>query len=329
MGDFFWKCFLAMVKLVRLNLFDNVIAADSSIQIVLTDWLQWLKDEKRVSPHTLNAYLRDLAAFFTFICNHSGKLVGLNDLNSLTIREFRAWLAWRNSNRFSRTSTVRALSVVRGFYLWMEKNGRCLNHAIRSVRTPKLPHVVPKPLEVNDALSVVENIGMLSKVSWISARDIAVLSLLYGCGLRISEALNIVRRDAPTGDVLIVQGKGSKERIMPILSVVRESIGIYIEICPYDLAPQDPLFVGARGKRLNPRIIQRQMQQLRGRLGLPETATPHAMRHSFATHLLAGGGDLRSIQELLGHASLSTTQRYTAVNTEKILREYNSAHPRS
>ena len=211
----------------------------------------------------------------------------------------------------------------------MERNERGRNHAIRTVRTPKLPQSVPKPLDVRDAAVTVTDIGALASEPWIASRDIAVMTLLYGCGLRISEALGLTRRDAPDGDAMTVLGKGNKQRMVPVLPVVREAIDTYLAECPHHLEADDPLFVGARGGPLNARIIQRQMQKLRGWLGLPDTATPHAMRHSFATHLLAGGGDLRSIQELLGHASLSTTQRYTAVDTEKLLREYRATHPRA
>jgi integrase/recombinase XerC len=219
--------------------------------------------------------------------------------------------------------------VVRGFYVWMERNERGRNHAIRTVRTPKLPQSLPKPLDVRDATVAVTVIGVLASEPWIASRDIAVMTLLYGCGLRISEALGLTLRDAPDSDVMTVLGKGHKQRMVPILPVVREAISMYLAECPHYLKVDGPLFVGARGGPLNARIIQRQMQKLRGFLDLPDTATPHAMRHSFATHLLAGGGDLRSIQELLGHASLSTTQRYTAVDTGKLLREYLATHPRA
>ena len=318
-----------MANTTRLESTLEVVAEDAALGSVVADWLQWLRDERRSSPHTVDAYVRDLAAFLTFLSQHQGGPATLADLEALGARDFRAWLARRASAGLGRTSTARALSVVRGFYVWMERNERGRNHAIRTVRTPKLPKSVPKPLNVGDAAVAVTDIGALASEPWIASRDIAVMTLLYGCGLRISEALGLARRDAPDGNAMTVLGKGNKQRMVPVLPVVREAIGTYLAECPHHLEADDPLFVGARGGPLNARIIQRQMQKLRGWLGLPDTATPHAMRHSFATHLLAGGGDLRSIQELLGHASLSTTQRYTAVDTEKLLREYQATHPRA
>ena len=305
------------------------VIGDAALGAVVADWLQWLRDERRSSPHTVDAYVRDLVAFLSFLSQHQGDLATLADLEALGVRDFRAWLARRALAGLGRTSTARALSVVRGFYVWMERNERGRNHAIRTVRTPKLPQLVPKPLDVRDAIAVVTNIGALASEPWIASRDIAVMTLLYGCGLRISEALGLMRRDAPNSDAMTVLGKGNKQRMVPILPVVREAIDTYLVECPHHLEVDGPLFVGARGGRLNARIIQRQMQKLRGFLGLSDTATPHAMRHSFATHLLAGGGDLRSIQELLGHASLSTTQHYTAVDTGKLLKEYRATHPRA
>lgn len=304
-------------------------SGDGMLRAALVDWLRWLRDERRSSPHTLDAYARDLTAFLTFVGLHQGGPPSLKDLENLVARDFRAWLARRSGTGLSRTSTARALSVVRGFFVWLERNDRGRNHAIRTVRTPKLPHAVPKPLDAKDAVAAVTDIGALASEPWIAARDIAVMTLLYGCGLRISEALGLSRRDAPDGETIVVLGKGGKQRMVPVLPVVREAIATYLAACPHPMEPDGPLFVGAQGGRLSPRIVQRQMQKLRGWLGLPETATPHALRHSFATHLLAGGGDLRSIQELLGHASLSTTQRYTAVDTEKLLRDYKATHPRA
>ena len=228
-----------------------------------------------------------------------------------------------------RTSTARALSVVRGVYVWMERNERGRNHAIRTVRTPKLPQSVPKPLDVRDAAVTVTDIGALASEPWIASRDIAVMTLLYGCGLRISEALGLTRRDAPDGDAMTVLGKGNKQRMVPVLPVVVQAIGDYLEACPFSPGPGDPLFLGIRGKRLQAGVVQKRTRQLRTLLMLPETATPHALRHSFATHLLSNGGDLRAIQELLGHASLSTTQRYTEVDTERLQSVYRAAHPRA
>lgn len=299
------------------------------MQSALRSWIRWLRDERRSSPHTVDAYTRDLAGFLTFIAGHLGASPTLAALETLAARDFRAWLARRANDGLERTSTARALSVLRSFFVWLERNDRARNHAIRTVRTPKQPNAVPKPLDEADATAAVDDIGILASEPWIADRDIAVMTLLYGCGLRISEALSLTRAQAPSGDSIRVLGKGGKERMVPVLPVVREAIEAYITSCPYPLAADEALFRGARGGPLGARAIQRQMQKLRGLLGLPESATPHAMRHSFATHLLAGGGDLRSIQELLGHTSLSTTQRYTAVNTEKLLRDYKATHPRA
>ncbi|MEC8164801.1 MAG: tyrosine recombinase XerC [Pseudomonadota bacterium] len=318
-----------MVDPTRLEQALDGLAGDAGLQSAVRDWIRWLRDERRSSPHTVDAYTRDLSGFLTFIAGHLGALPTLAALETLAARDFRAWLARRSNDGLERTSTARALSVLRGFFFWLERNDRARNHAIRTIRTPKQPHAVPKPLDEADATAAVDDIGILASEPWIADRDIAVMTLLYGCGLRISEALGLTHAQAPFGDSIRVLGKGGKERMVPVLPVVREAIEAYITSCPYSLAADEALFRGARGGPLGARVIQRQMQKLRGLLGLPDTATPHAMRHSFATHLLAGGGDLRSIQELLGHASLSTTQRYTAVDTEKLLRDYKATHPRA
>lgn len=292
-------------------------------------WQRWLSDERRCSPHTCDSYGRDLTDFLRFLSQHLGGRPQLRDLETLKPADFRAWLARHSASGRKRTSTARALSVVRGFFSWLERNDLAANHAIRALRTPKIPHSVPKALSVDEASDVIETAGTLVAEDWIGLRDIAILTLLYGCGLRIAEALSLTRSDAPAGDVITVTGKGNKQRMVPILPVVRDAIGAYLDACPWQGASDEPLFVGARGGPLRARIVQRQMQSMRGLLGLPETATPHALRHSFATHLLAMGGDLRSIQELLGHASLSTTQRYTEVDAGRLLEEYRATHPRA
>jgi len=290
------------------------------------DWQAWLSVEKRSSPHTFDAYGRDLAAFLSFVRDHRGGEPTLATLGALTASDFRAWLAQRTGH--ARTSTARALSVVRGFFRFLDRTGRAHNAAIGAVRTPKLPHAVPKPLVADDALALVEAAGD-HDTGWIALRDAALFTLLYGAGLRIDEALSLDQASAPRGDSMVVVGKGRKQRVVPLLPAVVEACEAYRAACPYKPGPSDPLFLGARGGRLNPGVVQRTMRGLRAQLGLPETATPHALRHSFATHLLAGGGDLRTIQELLGHSSLSTTQRYTAVDTRHLLDAYQSAHPRA
>ena len=292
-------------------------------------WQDWLAGERRASAHTLAAYGRDLAGFLDFLTEHLGAPADLAALSRLAPADFRGWLARRSAEGIERSSLARGLSVVRGFMRFLDRRGLAKSPALAVLRAPKLPQSVPKPLSPADAVAAVETVGELTASDWQARRDVAVLTLLYGCGLRISEALGLKCSEAPRGDVIAVTGKGRKDRIVPVLPAVRHAIAEYLAACPFPLPGDGPLFVGARGGPLNPRLVQRQMQTMRGLLGLPETATPHALRHSFATHLLGGGGDLRAIQELLGHASLSTTQRYTSVETERLLAVYEAAHPRA
>lgn len=306
----------------------HIPAADDAAPHI-ADWRAYLSGARRMSAHTLAAYGRDVGDFFGFLQMHLGKPVGLAELRALQISDFRAWLAHRRGAGLSSASLARAISGVRNFFRFLHKTGVLENSAIASLRGPKIPHGVPKPLSPPLALSVVAGAGDLAEEAWIGLRDVAVLSLLYGCGLRVSEALGLPRSAAPLGELLLIQGKGGKQRLTPVLPVVAGAVQAYLAQCPYRLGPGDPLFVGARGKRLSPRIVQLGMQRLRGALGLPDSATPHALRHSFATHLLSAGGDLRTIQELLGHASLSSTQRYTEVNAGQLLDVYASAHPRA
>ena len=313
-----------MAELANL---ENLVADESARQ-ALRDWHAWLYAERRVSPHTLNAYIRDLGAFLKFVGSHRGGLPRLADLGELRAADFRAFMAHRLGEGITHTSLARAMSVIRGFFKRAAKTGRMENPALATVRSPKIPVSLPKPLSIGDARAVV--VADTDAEPWIEARDTAVLTLLYGCGLRISEALDLNRGDQPDGETLRIFGKGSKERIVPLLPAVVAAIAHYLELCPYAGDAESPLFVGSRGKRLQPAIIQRRVRTLRAALGLPKTATPHALRHSFATHLLARGGDaadLRTIQELLGHASLSTTQRYTAVDAERLLEVYDQRHP--
>ncbi len=267
--------------------------------------------------------------FLAFIARHRAGPPSLADLSDLNLGDFRAYLAHRAADGLAAASRSRGLAAVRGFFRFLERRGLAANAAIRLVRTPKVARSLPRPLEVGDALAAVDAAGALVDEPWLAARDQALLLLLYGCGLRIGEALALDRRDAPEGDVLVVTGKGRKQRLVPVLPVVREAIAAYLAVCPYPLPAEAPLFLGARGARLDPAVAQRQVRRLRVALGLPETATPHALRHSFATHLLADGGDLRTIQELLGHASLSTTQRYTEVDASRIAAVHRRAHPRA
>lgn len=314
----------------------TLTARDPALAGALADWRAWLADERRASPHTIAAYETDLAGFLGFLAEHLGGDPSLPDLAGLKAADFRAWLAHRARSGLAKSSTARAMSTVRGFFRRLEKRDLLSNPAVRAVRTPKLPQSAPKPLSEQGAREVMalvgsDGVGATAKEPWIAKRDAAVLLLLYGCGLRIGEALGLTRArvaDMAKGS-MTVRGKGSKDRMVPVLPVVAEAARDYLAACPYAGGDNDPLFLGARGKPLDPAIVQKEMRSLRRALNLPETATPHALRHSFATHLLGGGGDLRTIQELLGHASLSTTQRYTAVDSAKLLDVYRAAHPRA
>jgi integrase/recombinase XerC len=310
------------LKLARFAVAEDLRAAVAA-------WLDWLAAERRASAHTVAAYGRDLAAFFDFLTAHRGEVPGLPAMSQLSPADFRAYLARRAGDGHARTTIARGLSVLRGFVRFLERRKLAAAPGLAALRAPKLPQSVPKPLTVEDADAAIAAAGDVARSVWQQKRDIAILTLLYGCGLRISEALGLTLAEAPKGEVLVVTGKGNKQRHVPVLRAVAEAVADYLAACPYPLAKDGPLFVGARGGPLNPRLVQRQMQLLRGMLGLPETATPHALRHSFATHLLGGGGDLRAIQELLGHASLSTTQRYTKVEPEHLLAIYAGAHPRA
>lgn len=308
-------------------------AAAEDLRAAIGLWASWLSGERRASAHTIAAYGRDLVGFLDFLTGHLGEMPGLATFAGLLPADFRAYLAYRAS-RVERASIARGLSVVRGFIRFLERRGLASSPALTVLRAPKLPHSLPKALTVDDAAEMIDAPAGLAASGpigsvWQAKRDVAVLTLLYGCGLRISEALGLKRSEAPQGDLITITGKGQKQRVVPVLPAVRRAIADYLAICPYALAAAGPLFVGARGGPLSPRLVQRQMERLRGALGLPDTATPHALRHSFATHLLGAGGDLRAIQELLGHASLSTTQRYTSVETERLLAVYEAAHPRA
>ena len=292
-------------------------------------WHRWLAKEKRFARHTLRAYGQDLSGFLSFLSDHLGQPATLDDLRGLRQSDFRAWLARRRNDGLESTSLARSLSAIRSFFRRLQRDGLVDNAAAGLIRTPKRPHSVPKPLSVAAAQQVIDAADESDAAPWLQARDAAILTLLWGAGLRLGEALGLNGEDKPTGDTLLVTGKGNKQRLVPILPVVREAIAAYAELCPYPITAGSPLFYGARGKRLDPAIVQKAMRNARRTLNLPETATPHALRHSFATHLLAGGGDLRTIQELLGHASLATTQRYTEVDAEALLKVYATAHPRA
>lgn len=303
--------------------------ADPALRQAVDRWQRWLTHERRMSHHTIAAYSGDLRSFLGFMRSHLGGVPGLAELEALAAGDFRAWMAHRAADGLGRTSTARAVSVLRGFFRWLERNGLASNHAVLALRGPKRPHGIPKPLTIGDADALLESTDLLPGPEWETHRDTALFTLLYGCGLRISEALGLNRRDLPESGSLVVDGKGGRQRMVPVLPGVRAAVDTYLAACPFTPAEDGPLFLGVRGKRLNPGVAQRRMRTLRLLLNLPETATPHALRHSFATHLLGAGGDLRAIQELLGHASLSTTQRYTEVDTARLMASYRAAHPRA
>ncbi len=299
--------------------------ASREIKQLIAQWQSWLLNERRYSPHTLDAYSRDLSVFFDFAAEHLGKVPETADLAKLEVRDFRAYLSQRAARHIDKSSLARELSTLKNFFKWLARYDILRNPALSVIRTPRRAKVLPKALEVNDTFNVIDEAQNLASNSWQGLRDMAIFTLLYGCGLRISEALSLNVGDIGNNDFLRIKGKGNKERIVPLLPVVVENINKYLAECPYQPKQGEPLFLGARGDRLVPRIIQRQMQKIRAYLGLPDNLTPHALRHSFATHLLAEGTDLRSIQELLGHASLTTTQRYTDVQIETLKKEYDKA----
>lgn len=284
-------------------------------------WQKWLENERRYSKHTLDAYFRDLSEFLRFF----EKPLDIKDLGKLDVRDFRSFLSYRSAKHIEKSSIAREISTIRNFFKWLDTNDMVKNSAISIISSPRKAKILPKAMEVDDTFKFLEESEFFAKNSWQGLRDKAIFTLLYGCGLRISEALSLNLGDFSNDDFLRIKGKGNKTRIVPLLPVIIENIKAYLAECPYELKNGDALFLGARGERLSPRIIQRQMQKIRAYLGLADNLTPHALRHSFATHLLAEGTDLRSIQELLGHASLTTTQRYTDVQIEKLHKEYDKA----
>lgn len=292
-------------------------------------WLKSLVTERRMSAKTIEAYARDLGQFAAFMAEHLGGAPSCGDLSALTLSDFRAFLARRRKQGVESRTLARQLSSLRSFYRFAERQELFRNAALSAIRSPKLPHAVPKPISPEKArhLTKADVLATQDAPSWVLARDEAVLTLLYAAGLRISEALSLTRAQVEK-PVLTITGKGNKTRIVPLLPAARAAVEAYVDLCPFALKPQEPLFRGVKGRPLNARNIQLLVARLRGALGLPETATPHALRHSFATHLLSHGADLRVIQELLGHASLSTTQVYTEVNRAHLLEQYRKAHPR-
>ncbi|NVK33035.1 MAG: tyrosine recombinase XerC [Rhodobacteraceae bacterium] len=308
-----------------------LIIARPDLNDRLARWMGHLSGERRLSPKTLEAYDRDVRQFLRFLTDHLGGAPALSDIRNLRPADFRAFMAKRRQAGVQSRSLARGLAGIRSFLKFLERRGEVNAAASDAISPPKRSRSLPKPVAVDDALEIASGDLALESEAWIEARNAAVLTLLYGCGLRISEALSLTGKDAPKqgARALRVVGKGGKERIVPLLPAVTEAVARYVKLCPYAIDAEGPLFLGARGGPLSPRLIQLAMQKMRSALGLPDSATPHALRHSFATHLLAGGGDLRTIQELLGHASLSSTQIYTEIDAGRLLEAFDKAHPRA
>ncbi len=311
-----------------------VAAMHSDTVAIIKRWRRYLVSERRFAENTVKSYVRDLGEFIGFLKTHLAEVPSPKHLGKISLNDFRSFLAKRRGDGLSSRSLARTLSTIRSFYKYLDRMEDISNDAIGNVQSPKIPHTIPRPLSVTDAKGVLQEVGGQENEAWLDARNTAVLTLLYGCGLRISEALSINVGDLPTGNAtgaltMTIKGKRGKERLVPLLPVVMSAIANYTDLCPYSLAEGEPLFLGKRGKRLNPSAIQIAMRKARIAMGLPDSATPHALRHSFATHLLSAGGDLRTIQELLGHADLSSTQHYTDVDTDALMEVYNKAHPRA
>jgi integrase/recombinase XerC len=311
----------------------DALNIDPDVAAIAQAWQSWLAHEKRQAELTVRAYRTDLFAFLGFCAEHLGGAPTLDQLVGLATIDFRAWLAACHRAGYARTSIARNLAALRSFYGFLDRQHGRHNPAIKALRTPRLEQRLPRPLSPDQAQDLIDNAPAASNEAWIGRRDVAVFSLLYGAGLRIGEALglnrSVVGEDPSALKHIVVTGKGNKQRLTPILPIIARAIADYLESCPYPLSQHSPLFLGLRGKRLQATLVRRQMQGLRQVLGLPESATPHALRHSFATHLLSDGADLRTIQELLGHASLSTTQTYTGIDSARLMRLYKNAHPRA
>ena len=297
------------------------------IEDAFTNWLGNLKEVRNLSDNTLISYKHDVKSFIEFISTHTGSEVSIKYLNDMKISDFRSFLSYLRNKDISSTSIARIISSLKSFFNYLLNTNLIESTIVQSLRTPKQKKSLPRPISSELAIETIKHAQDMEKEKWIGLRNKSILMLLYGCGLRISEALNLNFEDINENDYLIIKGKGNKERMVPLMDYVKNDIENYIHECPKNFMKDDPLFVGKRLDRLSPRIIQYVLEKIRHNLSLPETATPHALRHSFATHLLNSGGDLRTIQELLGHSSLSTTQKYTKVETEKLYDAYSKAHP--
>lgn len=311
----------------------DALSIDPEVAAMAQEWCDWLAHEKRQAELTVKGYRTDLFGFLGFCTEHLGGAPGLDQLVDLKTIDFRAWLAARHRDGVAKASVARGLAALRSFYRFLDRQHGYHNPAIKALRTPRLEQRLPRPLSADQARDLARNAPAASNDDWIGKRDAALLLLLYGAGLRIGEALGLNRDNIGSDPTalrqLVVTGKGNKQRLVPILPIIAAALADYLRACPHRLGPNAPLFVGLRGKRLQPALFRRHVQALRQLLGLPESATPHALRHSFATHLLTDGADLRTIQELLGHASLSTTQGYTGLDSARLMRLYQTAHPRA
>lgn len=305
------------------------LAISPAARAALEEWLTQLRALDGAAANTVKAYAADVAGYLGFLSEHRGATAGLTPLISVPLSDLRAWMAHERGRGVSARSLARSLSAVKGFTAWLAEREGADATTVLSARAPKFRRKLPRPLSIDAAAAMLDTVEDQAREAWVAARDTAVVTLLYGCGLRISEALGLTGADSPVPGVLRILGKGGKERLVPVLPAAQAAVARYVTLCPHDLAAKEPLFRGTRGGALNPRLIALVMEKTRMQLGLPATATPHALRHSFATHLLSAGGDLRAIQELLGHASLSTTQAYTAVDTARLMEVYEKAHPRA
>lgn len=302
----------------------------SELQHPITAWIEWLTSEKAFSPHTVTAYRIDIEKFLAFLSQHRNESVSITTLHQLTLQDLRSWLAFRQKAHLSATSSKRAVSSLKSFFGFLRRYYGFENTVLHALKTPKKAKHLPKALSVEASLDATASISLYAANDWLAKRDMLLLLLLYGCGLRISEALSIQRKDIEGKDSLVITGKGNKERAVPLLPAISEAVHSYISACPYPLTKESFLFVGKQGKPLQPAVFQKQIRLLRNSLGLPESTTPHSFRHSFATHLLQAGdqGDLSTIQELLGHKTIASTERYLKVDADYLLRTYKDTHPR-
>jgi integrase/recombinase XerC len=307
---------------------DTLPLADDVINAV-AKWQTWLRHEKRASANTIASYQFDLANLFKFLNAHRGRQVNLAMLSTLSLGDFRGWLARNAAEERQASSRARAVAGVRNFFRWLDRSGEMHNTAIELLKLPKTQRRLPRPVTEIEAQDIVTLAKNISNEGWVGLRDEALFTLLYGAGLRIGEALGLTHSDLAHKDRITVTGKGNKQRSVPLLPIVREALDKYLKECPFAPKQKEPIFVGIRGEKLNPAVAQRHLRMLRKQLNLPDSVTPHALRHSFATHLLASGADLRSLQELLGHSSLSTTQLYTQVDPQQLAKAYKAAHPRA